>query len=439
MGIGYKAFLDRPLFGFGQENFSYPFEKFYDRDFYQSAVTSGTSSEHDIAFPHNKLIEIASSSGLFALLLYLLIFGYLAVTLYRRYQKSEDFENLIYLGLFSAYFINNLFLFDSITSIFYFFTFLALLSSIIYQENPEPFENSDRKLTKIILPIILIFFATGSIIFATISPAISAAYLKKSLESIVHQDYAISQNYFEKSIATFPAIKDDTSSREVAKLLSQALNASDNYTKVQQLYIINQIEFFEQRIQKDPKFLPDYSFLVQYYLYGSVVDKVYLEKAIDTSKEALNNGSRRPETYFLLADAYKLQGDINRALETGLEAIREIDSGQTYGYFANLLIRIKDEEQAVLYYEKAFERGYFVENDVLNYAKIQSKKENYQSMIPPYQNLVRLFPDKSEYAVSLTILYKYVGDKEKAREMALEIIRRFPKEAENAQTFINSL
>lgn len=117
--VGLRAFQERPIFGWGQENFLYAFNQQFDPNIYQYEVAIFDR-------PHNKLVDILVTNGIVGFVAYAGIFFVLANGLIKRLlgaRKSAketpkpqiDFYIIglsLLAGLWAAYFIQNLVLFE---------------------------------------------------------------------------------------------------------------------------------------------------------------------------------------------------------------------------------------------------------------------------------------------------------------------------------------
>ncbi len=122
-------FKNHPIFGNGFGNYATTFDKYFDSKFYDYATTD---TYFDRA--HNNLIEITSTTGVVGLLTYLSIFIAALYYLWREFKQNggrtggqdagglNNLEIVIIVALLSAYFIQNLAIFDS------FSTFLGLMA-----------------------------------------------------------------------------------------------------------------------------------------------------------------------------------------------------------------------------------------------------------------------------------------------------------------------
>ncbi len=148
--ISYQAWLERPILGYGQDNFSYIFarkflpekmcnlEPWYDRS-------------------HNVFFDWLVAAGALGLLTYLSLYG---VTLWFMWKKKDHdmpmAEKAILTGLLAGYFIHNFFVFDNLTSYILFFAVLAYITVRTRDELPthgHPLFDKDQ-MNLLIIPVI---------------------------------------------------------------------------------------------------------------------------------------------------------------------------------------------------------------------------------------------------------------------------------------------
>jgi Lipid A core - O-antigen ligase and related enzymes len=152
-----KDFHNHPWLGVGFGNYASVFDRYFDAKFYNY---SRGETYFDRA--HNNLIDIVSTTGVIGLLAYLSIFVAVAIYLLRLIKrKPGDFEPLILIGLFAAYFIQNLAVFDSLV------TYIGLMISlayIYYLINPETEKVAEKKVPEfsaLVVGLILVLILTN--------------------------------------------------------------------------------------------------------------------------------------------------------------------------------------------------------------------------------------------------------------------------------------
>ncbi len=147
---------ERPWLGWGQENFNYVFNKYYD------PKLANVERWYDRA--HNVFLDWLVAAGVFGLLSYLSIFSFL-VYYFLRGDTFSVVEKSLLLGITAAYFVQNLVVFDNLASYLGFVTLLALVHSRVAKDvaySRWPTLNSAGSLVVTgVLAVVLIFSAIG--------------------------------------------------------------------------------------------------------------------------------------------------------------------------------------------------------------------------------------------------------------------------------------
>ncbi len=162
-----KGAADRPIAGWGQENFNFVFNKYYDPAMY--------SQEQWFDRAHNEFLDWLIAGGVPAMLLYISFF-LLAVWAIIRAEPLSVAEKAALLGLLTAYVFNNLFVFDNLISLVYFYTILAFAHGFLKEKLPGSIKLSrpgNDQMVAIAAPIVLVLVVGG--IWILNVPAISRA------------------------------------------------------------------------------------------------------------------------------------------------------------------------------------------------------------------------------------------------------------------------
>lgn len=136
--VAWQAVKASPIFGYGPENFAVGFDRFFDPTL-PGIISSFGGAWWDRA--HNLFFDIAATSGIPSLIVYLLFLG----TIFFHIQKAKKKfpENYITLhgmqALLIGYFVNNLFSFDTTATYILFF---FLIGYILYLTQAQDQETS---------------------------------------------------------------------------------------------------------------------------------------------------------------------------------------------------------------------------------------------------------------------------------------------------------
>ena len=144
--MAFEAWKEKPFLGWGPENFNIPFTKYFD----PKLPLTG-----DIWYDrvHNIVLDTAVASGIIGLLSYLVIFGIAIFKLLRICPKVAEIKNVFLpLGMITVlavYFIQNIWVFDMISTYMMFFLVLAFVSFLIESGKQETAPEKEIKASRI--------------------------------------------------------------------------------------------------------------------------------------------------------------------------------------------------------------------------------------------------------------------------------------------------
>ncbi len=209
--IALMGISERPVLGWGQGNFVYLFQKYYNPNMY--AVEQWVDSAHNI------FLDQLSSFGVVGLLSYLAIYVLLMIALWK--SRLLLAGKYILTGLLIGYIVHNLFVFDTLSSYLFFFVVLAMVDSFsVYDQS----QNANRRIVSkdiiiyFFVPVIIIFFI-GVVYCLNIRPLLANKYLSLANESCSQPITSI--EWFIKSIS----VSNVMSSQYI---LSQLISCTDN-------------------------------------------------------------------------------------------------------------------------------------------------------------------------------------------------------------------
>jgi O-antigen ligase len=189
--IAIEGVKERPVLGWGQENFNYVFNKYYDPNIYDQ--------EQWFDRAHNVFFDWLIAGGFLGLLSYLSMYFLAFYVLWRKKREGEGehfsfADKTIISALIIGYFIHNFFVFDSITSYILFFTVLGYIS---VHEKPVDFNKyvdlSFLKGEGVRMTLLTVVFVASSagLYFLVIAPWIASTTLLKAL---AEQNQALNPN-----------------------------------------------------------------------------------------------------------------------------------------------------------------------------------------------------------------------------------------------------
>ncbi len=187
--------LERPIFGWGQENFNYIFNANYEPKMW--------AQEQWFDRAHSVFLDWLVASGFVGLIAYLALYVLALIAIWRRSQLSIAQKSVL-TGLIAGYAIHNIFVFDNLASYVFFFAILGFVGSssisnrksitsvknggqILSQKSPSKIsvwlENktfSTDAVEYIVAPIVLVALV-GSLYFLNVRPIQANTGLIKAL------------------------------------------------------------------------------------------------------------------------------------------------------------------------------------------------------------------------------------------------------------------
>ncbi len=331
--IAWQGFLERPLLGWGPENYALYFPKLFNPCFF----TPECGGEIWFDRTHNIIFDTLFSLGILGFLGYLGIFAALFYILIKKYFKEQviDFWTFsIFTILPIAYFIQNLTVFDMVSSFLMFFLVLGFggfLAGLKKEEERSILGSVNKERLawwqSVFLFLIFLFpffhfvsqpLKTDGLIIKSINPKISSSerisVYQKTLQASPLGKHQI-REYFSQH------------SEDVIRLgLSQLFSASDETNKRKIIAEIEkELNFVIDELKKTEEEMPlDYRAVIKlaglYNFYALIKPaKIYL--AEEYGEKALRLSPKNQTGYWLLAQSKVYQKDFKKAQELTEKAI----------------------------------------------------------------------------------------------------------------------
>jgi len=172
-GAAWQGVQERPLLGYGQSNFNYVFNEYYDPRLY--------AQEQWFDRSHNIFMDWLVTGGFLGLIAYLSIFGTCVWYLFIRPLLRKDDESFtviergVLLGVLAGYFTHNIVVFDNIVSYIFFAIILGLINARvgIMPKAISEFKIDNMVVTQFAAPVVAALVVAG-VYFAHV-PGMQAA------------------------------------------------------------------------------------------------------------------------------------------------------------------------------------------------------------------------------------------------------------------------
>ncbi len=354
-GMSLDGFKEKPILGWGPENYINLFAEHYRPELYRQEPWFDRA--------HNVVFDWLVSAGLLGLLSYLSLFASAVYLILKNRSVFKFGEYAILLGLLSAYFFHNLFVFDNLIS----YLFFILILAYVHIASREAF-GTDRSTDKLpektkkvgqlapatslinhaplrlIASLMVILVFSAGMYFLTLRPIFGASYITESIRPHKSADartpgFDLNKNKiaFEKAIKSSPLGR--TEAREQLIQLTARILEVKEVSQADKEYFSNLvIAEFEKQILESPQDVR------HHFFYGAFLNRLgrYKEAEIHLKKAA----EISPKKQFILIELarnYVSLGKIDLAREVA-EYTVNLDPRyiEPVSFFVGVAVKQKD-------------------------------------------------------------------------------------------------
>jgi O-antigen ligase/Flp pilus assembly protein TadD len=426
---GFKQSPKTVALGWGQENFSYVFNNYYNPNMYDQ--------EQWFDRAHNQFIDMGIDAGLPAFILYIALFVLAAWSIIK--SRLEVPQQAVMLGLLAAYAFNNLFVFDNLISYVYFFAILAFAHGLS-EKKPHGWMFMSRplgdKAIAIAAPIVLIALVWGG--WALNGQAIVRA--RTLIDALTPTDATGAQKDPTSNLASFKS--------------ALAMGPLGYQETVEQLF-----QFSSNQIAASTSISPDVkqqaytltqqagdSLLAQRkgdarleLFYGVFLDQVgQYQAALAHLQNAIADAPKKQQILFEIGATYLAAGDNKDALPPLKEAYDETPQyDQALLYYATALYYNGDVTDADALLTKQYGT---VDVDQQQVLQAYFATKMYSRLEAIYAQRVAKDPTDIQSAVAAAVLKYFVTGNKAVGVAALNaLIKANPSLASQIQSFIDQI
>jgi putative inorganic carbon (HCO3(-)) transporter len=442
--ISWRALKDRPLLGYGLENFSIGFDRYFDPSLPNVERSTGYMvSWWDRA--HNFIFDIALTAGIPALIIYVALFGILIWEL-QKLKKKKPQNSLLYHSIqatFLAYLVANFFSFDTFST--YLLSFLLIGFSLFLIS-----ENAQEKVFYLNIKAknFIIFFLFLALIYFiwsfNLKPLKINAEINNASNFVRNENCAEAISKMEK-ILSQKSFLDAYLRLEYIGLL---IKCKEQMPEASLELVKKSVTLMRETIKIQPYHTSNYIVL------GSLIN-FWIEQ--ETNPEIAQNLKTEANSYFEMAHKLSpkrqevfiewikndlITGEYQKAKEKAQKCIDlNLQLSDCWWLKGLSNIYLNEFEEAKENIETAGKRGYPIrsEDSLLKLAKVYVETKNYQKLLEIYQELIEIKPANPEYHASLAIVYREIGDFENARKEIKKALELAPELREEVEEFLRSL
>ncbi len=422
--LAWEGSKERPILGWGPENFNLVFNKYYEPILYKQEVWFDRA--------HNIIMDRLSTTGFLGLGVYLSLFGLAMFSLWRKNKEHKNSEGeyvfsreeaSVLTGLLLGYFFHNLFVFDNITSslIFYFLlAYIAFRTSWGVQSRSEISQISNEGgYSKYSLALVFGIITLFIIYVVNVSAYLTSKTLIEAFGKSAQSKFDETSALFQKAIAyeSFGT----TESREHFSSFAFQLAKSQHPSateKIKQEAYSKATSQMAMQVERTPN---DIRYLLFLATLQNGIDQY--EEGIKNLVKAIEISPKKQILLFELASAYINQKNYPKAVEIGKKVFElEPSFEDARKIYAIASIYNGDVAMADSLFMEIYKKPVVADQRLIN-AYIAQKK--YDRVVQTWEVLVEQNPGNVQYRVSLAasyyLFFNRTNDALKELEMAKKI------------------
>ncbi len=448
----WKGFKDRPFLGYGVENYNVAFNKYFHAEIFKD---SGSQIWFDRA--HNIVFDLLVTGGLLGFLLYFPMFILAFYVLFSYWRKTADLQfALLIFVLLIAYFIQNLFVFDTLPLYINFYGLLAYLlflsrehrvfirdkeESTDMYDDKDVVKSSSRSLNFVIYPVLVVLLILSIYYFNVLPAKANRKAIYALSYAAVAKQYAKASELYQEAISmdTYQETEIRQKYAEFALDLLRGNKADREFIRSQ---IFKAAEYIKENIKKHPYDVQHYLFLMMLYNQMSVYDVSYANKVLELGEKALELSPTRPQIYYEIGQAYLTLGQKEKSIKAFKKAIDlQPEARESWWNLAMAYAVMNDVKNSDKTLEKLAEMGYDVYSprNIKRFIPVYTSNKNIDKLIDLYTKLTEAEKYNAEWWAKLAALYKEKGDFDKAREAVNMAVDLDPSLRSQADKFLSTL
>ena len=421
--MAWQGFLEKPVFGWGQENFNLVFNQFYSPKIY--------SQEQWFDRTHDIFFDWLVTGGAVGFAAYFFLFG---AALWMVWKKTEiSFaEKTLFTGLFSAYLVNNIFVFDNITSLILYGTTLAYIQGM----GGKPFRRlgsddtavSAKTSSQVVLPVVLIVFA-GIIYFVNWPGYATGRALIGALTTLNQNNATSSIAYFEKAASYNSLGREEVTEQMIEN--TQTILGSNISLTAKQSFAAFEDGIVSRQLAQTPNDAREQLFAGNFYL-----DVGELAKAEAAYVNAAKLSPNKQTILFSLGSFYLQEKVYDRGFAVFKDAY-ELNTSDDEALEWYIAAAVYDSQNSLAATLSSSTTPTVALSDVVASAYLNTN--NYAALVNIFKDRILYLPDNVQNHLSLVAAYMKLNESNAAIAEVENIIKLYPSYATVGEQAIKNI
>ena len=437
----WQGWIETPksfLIGYGPENYYYAFNKRFPSSIYKDR---GSQIWFDRA--HNIIFDVGVTTGIIGLVAYLAILVFAALTLIKNYRARGDLSSSwLLVALLVGYFIQNIFVFDTLNTEVPFFLLLAFIAYLGLKPQEDNQEHKPANFNIIYTAVLVIVLAFG-VLGINVRTLQANHYIFKAL-TVTSIDLADEDSGFgllKKSLAQGLPGRFEVREQMANYVLSLANN--ENFPESDKKPMIDfMVDELTKSINEEPLNIRNYIFLSTFYNATTRFNKLNPQRIIDMfTDKVIALSPSRAHIYYEIGQEYAYGGNFEKAeqyFNKGIALSPEVFEDRWS--LLTIYIIFGKNEQADAYFESMKKDFNWkpTADDYERLVNLYARVKNYDRMIELQQQIIELEPTAENYA-RLAAQYAKTGKNQQAIDATNQAVAINPDFKTEADEFLELL
>lgn len=441
------GFKDAKLLGVGPENYYVIANKYYNPE-----IIKYDPSWFDK--PHNYVLEVLVTTGALGFLAYMSLVIFVALAFYRAFKAGllSALQMALLLAGFVSYFVQNLFVFDTIPASMMFYVFVGF-SAFLWQESAQV-EGTPLKAKNIYTPDGFgwaVFLVSGVVVLYSVY---ATNYLPAKAAKDVNYGFAYAAVNPQKALDYFNAAKDSPFNfdlQDTAQRFSESIN---NIVQQQpglgpdaQRQALNDATAFQkqvaEQINNDP--VSWQKLAADYYILSFFAKTQLGPNAEQAAQKAVALAPYRLEPQYFLAQMYLQEGKTAEA-QNLLEHISSTLPQTAYTASARWLLggvyhAAGQDDRGVALINSLLKQGFAPQSsaDVLWALDYYFAQKNYPAMKDLAEQSVKALPNDADLYLELAKAYAKTGQVQDAKDLLQKMLNSTPPNKQAVEDLLKTL
>ncbi|MDD5431144.1 MAG: O-antigen ligase family protein [Candidatus Pacebacteria bacterium] len=426
--VSWEGFKERPILGWGPENYLAVFSKHYRSELWWQEPWFDRT--------HNIVLEWLINAGILGLLSYLGIFAAAFYLLWKSKIKNYlTLETAILISvLLAVYFMQNVFIFDNIATYSCFFAVLAFInfSFSAREEKEEKNFSAVNEGNALIAAAPIFILLASTVYFLNIKPYLTNTTLLNSFKDRSSGLFEESFDKIEKALDYNIYLGRQEILEQLGVLTSSAFASKETSDSFKNEILQEAISRTKSEAEKNQYDIRTRLFLSNLYATAKMYDK-----SLEILNEVLAFSYDRQQIYFEIADVYVKMGNYKEAVVVSKKAF-DLDPNFDMARVNLAGIYILNGQQKE---SDALLMEFFGTTEVADnlFVQVYSKTKDYKRLAGIWRAFVAGSPTYIQYRKNLAGAYLLAGDGTRAIQELEEAVKIDPTFKEEADMYIEQI